>query len=246
MKYFAPVLTLCILIVLASCGSQRLSNEEFRQTAEQAEQHSLKIAMKQAEIRDIVQAYNQTVPASRRLTVQLDPDRGLTEESLNRLREHTDCETDASCSGLLERIFELQEHIDQHRSIVDELTASLPPPHMVCKGETHYALSMKYLMTEHKLPRQLADSIVSAAALSSDIMEGFKIWFMYDDGMFCTLVTQGQAHISPAVFAKVVKKQLLDDARAQGSPVEYESILDSLNRSGALLSSVKQAATIGM
>jgi hypothetical protein len=107
-------------------------------------------------------------------------------------------------------------------------------------------LSLKYLMNEHGLSRATADSIVSTAALSSDILEGFNIWFLYDDGVFSTLVTQGKAHISPAAFAKVIKKEILDNARAQGSEVEYETILDSLKRCGALLTCVKQASALGM
>ena len=237
---------LLVMFALASCGRQRLSNAEFQQTAEEAEKHSLNITLKQAEIRDILQSYNQTVPSARRISLQIDPDRGLTESSMDKLAAHTSCESDASCRGLLERIFEIQEEIEEYRDIVAELTESLPPAHLVKRGETHYKLSVNYLIHEHKLPRQVADSIVSSAALCSSIMEGFKIWFLYEDGEFSTLVTQGRAHVSPAVFAKVIKKQLMDDARAQGSPVEYENILDSLKTSGALLSNVRQAGTLGM
>ncbi len=246
MKSIVPVLAMLVLFALASCGKRSLDSEEFRQTAEEAEQYSLKISFKQAEIRDMLQAYNQTVPSSRRLKLTIDPDRGLTEDALARLEEHADAEGDASCRGLLERIFEIQGEIDEYCDNMEDLTSSLPPPHRVRKGENHYKLSVDYLMHEHGLARHAADSIVSAAALSSDILEGFHIWFLYDDDAFCTFVTQGQAHISPAVFAKVVKKEILDDARAQGNPVEYESILDSLKRSGALLSCTKQASALGM
>jgi hypothetical protein len=241
MKAIVPVLVLFVIVALGSCGEQRLSHEEFRRTAEEAEQHSMKITLKQAEIRDNLQAYNQTVSNERCLSVTIDPGRGLCPSSLETLQQQARTETDESCRVLLQRVFDLQKQIEQYHSRVEELTASLPPPHRVRRGETHYRLSLDYLMNAHGLTRHVADSIVSRAALSGDILEGFDIWFLYDNDEFSTLVTQGKAHISPAVFAKVVKKDLMENARAQGSFVEYENILDSLKRTGALLSSVRRA-----
>jgi hypothetical protein len=246
MKAIVPVLISLTFFALSSCGWNRLDSEEFRNTAEKAEKYLFSISVKQAEIRDMLHSYNRSVPEQRRLTLTLDPDRGLSDEALRVLKHHTEEERDASCRGLLERIFEIQKTINEYRNEMESLLASLPPAHQVKRGETHYGLSMDYLMKEHGLSRQSADSIASTAALSSDILEGFNIWFLYDNGMFSTLVTQGKAHLSPAAFAKVVKKQILDDARAQGSEVEYESILDSLKRCGALLTCVKQASAIGM
>jgi hypothetical protein len=246
MKAIVSVLISLTFFTLSSCGWNRLDSEEFRSTAEKTEKYLFSISVKQAEIRDMLHSYNRSVPAERRLTLALDPDRGLSDDALRVLKHHTEEEGDASCRGLLERIFEIQSTIDEYREEMESLLASLPPPHRVRKGETHYGLSMDYLIREHGFSRPSADSIVSSAALSSDILDGFNIWFLYEDGVFSTLVTQGKAHISPAAFAKVVKKQILDDARAQGSQVEYESILDSLKRCGALLTCVKQASALGM
>jgi hypothetical protein len=83
---------------------------------------------------------------------------------------------------------------------------------------------------------------VARVALTGDIIEGFHVWFLYRDTMFGTFVTQGDAHISPTVFAKVVKNNLLEQARKQGRHEAFESILDSLKRSGALLATFKKAA----
>lgn len=246
MNTIAPVVAFLVLFAFASCGKSSLDIEEFQKTAVEAEQFSLMISAKQAEIRDMLHAYNQTVPAARKLSLTIHPERGLTGEALERLEEHTSAESDASCRGLLERIFDIQRQLDECRENMEELTASLPPPHRVRRGETHYKLSMDFLMKEHGLTREAADSVASTAALSSDILEGFHIWFQYEDRAFCTFVTQGQAHISPAMFAKVVKKEILDDARAQGNQLEYEGLLDSLKRTGALLTCVKQASALGL
>jgi hypothetical protein len=153
MKSIVPVLAIIVLFAFASCGKRSIDSEDFRATAEEAERYSIKISLKQAEIRDMLQAYNQTVPSDRRLTLAIDPDRGLTEGALARLEEHVEGESDASCRGLLESIFEIQGEIDDYRENMENLTASLPPPHTVRKGENHYKLSVDYLMHEHGLER---------------------------------------------------------------------------------------------
>jgi hypothetical protein len=102
---------------------------------------------------------------------------------------------------------------------------------------------MNYLSSRHHLSKQTADSLVARVGLTSDIIEGFDVWFLYQDGVFGTFVTQGDARVSPTVFAKVVKKHLIDQARQQGHEAAFETILDSLKRSGALLANLKHAPT---
>jgi len=215
--------------------------------AEEAEYRMAMIDSSQSEIRSILQAYNQTVPEDRGLTLAIDAQRGLSVDELDKLSEHVSMETDASCRILLKQIVGLQGRIDDHNRALEKLTSAMPPPHCVRRGENHYTLSINYLTNTCGMSRGTADSIVSRTELVGDIIEGFNIWFHYEDERFSTFVTQGSARVSPAVFAKIVKQHIVEQARASGNEdAAFECILDSLKRSGALLSSIKHASAIGM
>ena len=241
---FRNVLLLVVgSVLLTACGGKQMSIEEFQNMAREAEENASTISSYQEEMRDIIQAYNQTVSQDRRLVLMIDPDSGLRDEELHKLASHIESESDESCRGVLMQIIELQGKIDGLHERLLEITANLPDPHRVKRGENHYTLCVDYLMKTHALPRKTADSLVARVALTGDIIEGFHVWFLYQDAMFGTFVTQGDAHISPTVFAKVVKNNLLEQARKQGRHEAFEIILDSLKRSGALLATFKKTAT---
>lgn len=240
---FPHPFVLVLAFLLSACGGRQLGVEEFRELASEAERHSHSIADVQQQMRALLQSYNQTVTPERRLRMDFRPDQGPGDDARALLAARVEEESDPSCRGLLERITELQESVDDHIDRLQEITDRLPAPHRVRSGENHYTLSMRYLTREHGLARDVADSLVARVALTGDIIEGFHVWFYYQDGMFGTFVTQGEAQISPAVFAKVVKRQLLEDARRQGHQEAFETILDSLQRSGALLANIRQGAS---
>ena len=239
-RVFLGVLVLVAVGLLSSCGGKNMSIEEFQQMAREAEHRSASIASLQEEIRDIIQAYNQTVGPERRLALRIDPDHGLNTREVSRLEHHIETEDDKSCCGLLRDILVLQERIDTEHRRLAELTARLPEPHRVNPGENHYTLCVNYLTGRHGLSLRAADSVVARVALNGDIIEGFHVWYYYRDGVFGTFVTQGDAHISPTVFAKVVKQHLIEDARRKGRNEAFEQILDSLRVSGALLANFKK------
>lgn len=234
-------LLFAVILLFTACGGKQMSIEEFQNMAREAEEYSESIAAHQSEIRDIMQSYNQTVAADHKLALTLDPDVGLTDEQMECLEEHIDGETDESCRALLSRIIVIQAKIDEEHEALHDITSELPEPHRVVRGENHYTLCMDYLTDVHQLSRHKADSLVARVALSSDIIEGFHVWFLYQSEVFGTFVTQGDAHISPTVFAKVVKKNLLDQARRQGRYEAFENILDSLKQSGALLANFRDS-----
>ncbi len=239
-------LIILTLALLASCGDGRLSYEEFRTIASDMDAHSGDIARRQERMRELLQSYNQTVAPAKRLPLTIHAECGFDTKACALLEQRADEEEDASCARILEEMLEQQEAIAESREAMNDLLAQLPSPHTVRRGESHYALSMRYLMEQHGLTRAKADSLVSRAALSSTIVEGFHIWFVYEAGKFDTYLAQGTAHISPTLYAKVVKRQLMEKRQAVESDVAYEQLLDSLQQCGALLTSVQKATTLGM
>lgn len=232
-----------LLLVLSACGSRELSIEDFQRMAREVEEETATIAGLHERMIATLQAYNQTVTAERRLEITPTPDAGLNAAQYKRLASHMDSEEDMSCRELLRDISAIQQAIDQGKHRLQEITTKLPTPHRVQENENHYTLCMEYLTTEHHLSRGHADSLVARVGLNSDIIEGFHIWFYYENEVFGTFVTQGDAHVSPTVFAKVVKRHLIEQAREQGREEAFETILDSLKRSGALLSNFRRGAT---
>lgn len=236
------IVLLISLMLLTACGGKQMSIEEFQSMAKEAEQQSQSIAERQADMRALLQAYDQTVPASRRLKLNLDPECGLKPADFEKLSTRIDEEQDPSCLGILEQIAEIQGDIRDKCERLHDITSQLPAPHRVVSGENHYTLCLDYLIEKHHLNARTADSLVARVGLSSDIIEGFHVWFYYQNGIFGTFVTQGDAHISPTVFAKVIKKHLIEQARRQGHDDAFETILDSLKRSGALIANIKHHA----
>ncbi|MBR9974683.1 MAG: hypothetical protein KFF77_03810 [Bacteroidetes bacterium] len=241
MSRIAPVL-LYGLFLLAACSNEQLSVEEFQHMAREVEEQSTSIAARQGDMRALLQSYNQTVPPAHRMQLSIDPEAGIPDEERTLLKARIDEESDASCRGLLEQLLVIQEEIDESHARLHELTDRLPAPHRVRSGENHYTLCMDYLSQQQGLPQAQADSLVARVALNSDILEGFHVWFYFHDGVFGTFVTQGDAHVSPTVFAKVVKRHLLEEARRQGRQEAFETILDSLKRSGALIANIRHGA----
>ncbi|MDT8324666.1 MAG: hypothetical protein RRA94_11170 [Bacteroidota bacterium] len=235
-------LFIAAVLLLGACGGKQMNIEEFQTLAREAEETSSSIASCQESIRDLLQAYNQTVLPARRLELQLHSEYGLSADEMKKLVVHIESEGDESCRGILLDIVDLQDEIDDFHERLHDITDRLPAPHRVARGENHYMLCLDYLMQVHGLSQHRADSLVARVALTGDIIEGFHVWFLYQDEVFGTFVTQGDAHISPTVFAKVVKNHLLEQARRQGRNEAFESILDSLKRSGALLANLKKAA----
>lgn len=241
MTRLAPVV-LFSFFLLAACGGRQLSVDDFRSMARDVEEYSASIADRQQEMRALLQSYNQTVPAGRQLSLLIDPEQGLPKAEQEKLDTRIGEESDESCLELLERMREIQEDIDGVHAQLHEITDQLPAPHCVRSGENHYSLCLDYLVQQHGLTRQRADSLVARVALNSDILEGFHVWFYFEDGVFGTFITQGEAQVSPTVFAKVVKRHLLEEARRQGRKEAFEAILDSLKRSGALIANIRHGA----
>ncbi|MCB2203666.1 hypothetical protein KQI65_02875 [bacterium] len=235
-------LILVVTFVFTACGGKQMSIEEFQAKAREAEEKSSSIVSCQESMRDLLQSYNQTVAPERRLTLNFHPESGMSREELKTLLAHIESEPDPACRGILEQIAMLQEDVDLLHDSLHEITEELPAPHRVERGENHYTLCMDYLMQNHGLSQRAADSLVARVALTGDIIEGFHVWYLYQNDVFGTFVTQGDASISPTVFAKVVKNHLLEEARKQGRHEAFESILDSLKRSGALLANLKNGA----
>jgi hypothetical protein len=194
-------LVLFPLLLVAACSGKITSPDEFRRAGEELNRCARDIAERNKEIRDLLQAYNQTVPTERRLLVSSSCG-AMTAVERGKLASQQNVETDESCRSVLDRIREIDVVMQRSRDRFNTLAARLPDPHRVRRGENHYQICLSYLTQERGLARGAADSIMARVRLTSDLYEGFDVWMLYAEHRFQTFVTQGDARIAPSALAR--------------------------------------------
>lgn len=199
-RRFITALLLPILL-LAGCSGKITSASEFRRAGEDLNRCAKEIVDRDREFRDLLQAYNQTVPSQRRLLVA-SVCGAMSAGERGKLEAQCSAEKDESCRSVLDRIREIDIAMQRSRDRFNALASRLPDPHRVRKGENHYQICVAYLMGEHGLARDAAHAITSRVRLNPELYQGFDVWMLYADGSLNTFVTQGDARIAPAVLAR--------------------------------------------
>lgn len=192
MRYLIIILTLGLFIA----GCERKLNE-FQDLVKQLDEAEKDIRTRQEEMRRMVREYNAAHPEGSRIDttsiemLALDPEQA---ETLNRM---LNSEKDVSYRGLLEEIVATRRQIGTLQKRIRALQEQLPAPYTVQPGDTHYSVSMRFLMENHGLTADEAHNVVEKTALVEELHPGFQIWMLYQDGLFGTYVTQGTAPESP-------------------------------------------------
>ncbi|MEW6455674.1 MAG: hypothetical protein AB1410_03010 [Acidobacteriota bacterium] len=120
------------------------------------------------------------------------------QNQINELKQ-TISEKDSEISRLNEEIKRLQEQI--------------PVAHTVEKGDSHYNISMDYLMKDKGLGEEEARNLLKSVKLFHPLLIGFKIWNYYFNKVFGTFITQGEAKISPGKLYRIEKKKIEDNTK---------------------------------
>lgn len=216
---------------LSACGPKKPQDiKDFQELLTELDGRNADIMKKKQEIQDILQAYNQSVPEEKKVKFTPSDGNPLTGDQEKLLKDLLQNEKDVSYQGLLRQVIDKNDEIRGLQEKIAELEARLPKPYDVKRGDTHYRLCLKYLTEVEGLSRQRADSLIDRVAMVADLVKGFQVWFYYKDGIFGTFVTQGTARISPSRLARVNRRKVIDEARAQGRTQAFEEILDSIRR----------------
>lgn len=156
------------------------------------------IDSRQQEISETVRNFNATHPND---PIRVDDVKALKLKDLQQqiLQRMTKSEKDISYQGLLDEIGRQDTEISRLNNEMAAIQARLPEPVEAKKGDTHYALSYKFLTEKKSLPPEKAREILDKMAVVEDIVAGFQVWMMYDEtsNVFGSFVTQGAASISP-------------------------------------------------
>lgn len=228
---FSFFLSLIVVFFISSCGKKKPEDiKEFQELITELDHRNADIMQKRQEIQDILQAYNQSVPEEKKVKFNFGDGQVMTPEEEKTIRELLQKEKDVSYQGLLKQVVEKNSDIENLQRQIAELQSRLPKPYDVKRGDTHYKLCVKYVMEVEGLSRAQADSLVDRVALITDLVKGFQVWFYYNNGVFGTFVTQGTAKISPSRLARITRRKVIEEARAQGRTQAFEEIMDSLQR----------------
>jgi FtsZ-binding cell division protein ZapB len=139
---------------------------------------------------------------------------GLTPEQTQLLEAKLKSEEGIGYLDLVSDILSKQKNIEDLRVRIQDLEKTLPSPEDVQKGQRHFDLAMAYLTKEKGLDPAAAKALVMKVNLVDDLVPGFKVWNFYDEGVYGTFVTQGDAKVSPYYVTEKAKQNLIDQKNA--------------------------------
>jgi cell division protein FtsB len=132
---------------------------------------------------------------------------------------------------------DLQKELTAKESAVTQLEkeksalqAELPESYDVKSGDTHWKIAYDYLVTKKGVPEDKAKEILWQTPLDSEILVGNRVWNFYLDGVFGTVVTQGNAPVSPAALMRQAQRRAAEEkARLEGVIGEQKAEIGKLN-----------------
>jgi predicted nucleic acid-binding Zn-ribbon protein len=110
---------------------------------------------------------------------------------------------------LINDILAKQKDVEDLKVQVQELEKKLPAAVLVQRGDRHYELAMNYLTKEKGVDAAAAKKLVEQVNLMDELVPGFKVWNFYDNGVYGTFVTQGEASVSPYRVIQRAKQELV-------------------------------------
>lgn len=188
---------------------------------QQINERQQEILKQSEELNKLIREVNRRFPDKK---ISLDTALGFTKEQEELLLSMIQQEKDVSTKGLLQKILDSEKQIEDLQQKIKEITDKLPAPHVVKKGETHRQIAMEYLMNVHKLDEKKAKELVDRVALVDAMEVGYYVWLYYNDGVFGTFVTQGDAKISPYRLSRLLRRRELQRAREEGRQEALEEI----------------------
>ncbi|PIO47707.1 MAG: hypothetical protein CMR00_08855 [[Chlorobium] sp. 445] len=202
------------MLFLLLVGCQEKSNfEDFVRAEQQINERQQDILRQSDELNKLIREVNKKFPDKK---ITLDTALGFTKEQEELLLTMIQQEKDVSTKGLLQKVIDTEKQIEDLQKKIKEITDKLPAPHVVKKGETHRQIAMEYLMNVHKLDEKKAKELVDRVALIDAMEVGYNVWLYYNDGVFGTFVTQGEAKISPYKLSRMIRRRELERARQEG------------------------------
>lgn len=199
---------LAIALLFSACG-QKSGNTVRTQleTAQAISKLEKEIDVRQSDMNTLLASYVQQGGKDLGTLVG----QGLTPEQTRMLEQKLKNEEGIGYKDLLSDILGKQKAVEDMKVKVQDLERTLPSPVEVQKGQRHSDIALAYLTKEKGLDSNVAKKLVQQVNLMDELVPGFKVWNFYNDGVYGTFVTQGDASVSPYGVIQHAKQTLIND-----------------------------------
>lgn len=202
------VLALAVALLLSfACKRESSQVTKEMQTAQKIAKIEQDINAKQDKINALVQKYIQEGGKDLGAIVGSN----LTPEQKAVLEQKLQSEQGIGYRDLINDILEQQKEVEDLRVQIQELEKKLPAAVSVQRGDKHLDLAMEFLTKEKGLDPETAKKLALQTNLMDELVPGFKVWNFYDNGVFGTFVTQGDAPVSPYRVIQGAKQKLVNE-----------------------------------
>lgn len=204
------IITLCVmfLLLIFSCKSKESSSiasqmKEVQKIAKLEQE----INKKQEKLNELIRHYVKESGGD----VGLIVDSTLSPEQRELLEKKLKSEEGIGYKDLISDILKQQKEIEDLRVQIQELEKKLPTPVVVKKGDRHFDIAMNFLTKEKGLDEETAKKLIYQTNIMDELVPGFKVWNFYDNGVYGTFVTQGDASVSPYGVIRAAKEKLINE-----------------------------------
>lgn len=149
----------------------------------------------------------------------------LTPEQKAVLEQKLQKEEGIGYRDLISDILKREKEVEDLKVQVQDLEKKLPSAVVVKRGDKHLDIAMNFLTKDKGLDPATAKKLALQTNLMDELVPGFKVWNFYDNGVFGTFVTQGDASVSPYRVIQKAKQELVsakDQAISQRNELAKE------------------------
>lgn len=206
MKKFAWLFVAAALMLSLACKreSSKVTNE--METARKIAKIEQDINGKQDQMNQLLQKYMQEggKDVGALMGQTLTPDqKAILEKKLQN-------EEGIGYKDLISDILRREKEVEDLKVQVQDLEKKLPSSVPVKRGDKHLDIAMNFLTKEKGLDPATAKKLALQTNLMDELVPGFKVWNFYDNGVYGTFVTQGEASVSPYRVIQKTKQDLVD------------------------------------
>ena len=246
MKKVALLVIALGLILAVACKKESAKVSSEMETAQKIAKLEQDINARQDQMNSLLQKYVQEGGKD----VGAVMGQTLTPEQKQILEEKLQKEEGIGYRDLVTDILKKQKDVEDLKVQVQDLEKKLPSAVVVKRGDRHMDIAMNFLTKEKGVDTNTAKKLVQQVNLMDELVPGFKVWNFYDNGVYGTFVTQGDASVSPYRVIQKAKQDLIqakDTAISQRDTLakekttlleqvsDLEKRRDSLNQEVAML-----------
>lgn len=134
----------------------------------------------------------------------------LTPEQKVILEKKLQQEEGIAYKDLLQDILKKDKEVEDLKVQIQDLEKKLPNAVVAKRGDKHFDMAMEFLKEKGVDPKE-AKKLIYQNNLMDELVPGFKVWHFYDNGVYGTFVTQGEASVSPYRVTQQAKQKIIDE-----------------------------------